>query len=118
MSKGNARGRMVHRATIQRNTTTNTDAHGQPELPSWSAGTSTACYAWQDKMTEVIDVNKTAIVDRLRAMLPKGTDVTRTDRIGDILDRAGATLFDGPFVIDGDPEYRTTHIELSLRQVD
>ena len=113
-----ARTRMTMRAVIQRDTATSTDDHGQPAVPVWSAGTSTPCYCWQEKMTEVIDVNKTAILDQLRMMLPTGTDVTRADRVLNVTDRRGTVKFTGPFLIDGDPEIRATHVELSLRQVD
>ena len=114
-----ARSRMTMRALVQRDGSTTSDDLNQPAAPAWVTHLEAlACYAWAVRMEEIIDAKKTAVVERIRVMIPVGTDLSRADRILSIADRMGATQFSGPFQIDGDPQLRRTHLEISLRAVD
>lgn len=115
-----ARSRMTMRAVVQYNSTTGTDDLGQPEKPTWST-TSDAkapCWAWHKMVREVIGLDKIALVQTLRIITMAKNGITTDHRIRQIEDRDGDILFDGPFVIDGDPERRRSHYEYTLRAVD
>jgi hypothetical protein len=108
---------MTMRAYLTRNSASGVDGFNQPVAPTFTALATVACFAWSDTMRELVDSNKTAVVYQLQCMVPKGTDVTRLDRVQKIADRQVITLFDGEFLIDGDPEIRADHLLLTLRKV-
>ncbi len=110
------------RANIERDSVSTTDAAGHPDAPVWAALATVPCYAWSATMDDNASDVKTATVETIKVMFPRGTDITAYDRIALITDRAPnpATLFAGPFVVDGEPqrrEGRVGHVLVQCRRV-
>lgn len=92
-----ARSAMVHRAEVQSNTEGGVDDWGNPLPASWGAATDVPCRAWAKMRKEVIDGDKTAIVEDVRAIFARDASVTEDNRIINIKDRQGTVKFTGPF---------------------
>ena len=106
---------MTMRAKLERNTTTATDDFNNPAAPSWSTLATVACWAWTRSRNEIIDGDKTIVVEDMRAMLPSGTDVTERDRVAQIEDRQGTVLFQGPYGIEAVTR-REGHLAIMLHR--
>ena len=74
------------------------------------------CRAWAKVRKEVIDGDKTAILEDIRAIFARDASVTEDDRIANIKDRLGTVKFTGPFdVVTIAP--RKNHIEAMLERI-
>jgi hypothetical protein len=105
----------VHRCTIERDRAT-TDDWGQPGTPDWEGNVADLpCYAWVTGGREPVGQERTVVVVDLRVLLPLGTDVTESDRIGDITER-GDVIFPGPHGIEAVLRQRD-HLELILVRI-
>ena len=111
-----ARSRMTHRVLVQRATTVD-DEYGMPGPSTWATHiASLACWFWQRAEREVMDTNKTAIVEDLRMIVPKGTDLSEKDRINGVTDRRGTVIRTGLMGIESVIS-RRQHLELALRGI-
>ncbi len=115
-----SRGSMTMRATIQRNAETGTDDWGQDKKAQRSPFPTIPCRAWSKSRVEAVDVGKRAVVEDLRAIVPFDADVQRDDRLT-IVDRRGATIFDGPVAVltktrRGATSSSPGHVELMLER--
>ena len=107
------RTRLTMRAFIQRNTVTPDDGYGQPSPASWTALSTTACYAWVTTGDAKHNAEVSLDASRYRAILPAGTDVTSDDRLEKVEDRIGTEKF-GVLYIDAILQ-RRDHLELRMR---
>lgn len=90
---------MTHRAVIQRNTATGTDAWNRPSPPTFTPQLkATACRAWSKSRKEVRDDGKEILIDDIRAMFPRDADIQTGDRVT-INDRLGVLIFDSLAVL-------------------
>ena len=118
-----ARSKMTMRAFLQRDTGMDVDENGQPVKAAFLDYLMAPCWAWSESIREPIGPTalsaapKTASVEIVKAIVPRGTDVTSNDRVRTITDRRMQTKFTGPFLIDGEPQGREGHLLLSLRRV-
>ena len=111
-----ARSIMVHRATVQKDTATGTDAYGNPKPASWATHiASLACYYYTKTKTEIYDGDKQAVVAMQRLLVPLGTDITEKHRITAIKNRLGTSLISNPMLIRAVVK-RKTHFELDLQE--
>jgi hypothetical protein len=113
------RGRMTHRAVLERNTATTADAWGQPPEPSFTAqeeGRPLACYAWSKSRKVVADGEKVVTVQDLRAIFPRGADVQEGDRLQSVTDRRRSVVFPGPLTVRT-VVAKATHQEATLERV-
>lgn len=111
-----ARGRMVHRAAVERNTASGTDDYGHPVAPVFEALATVPCFAWSTSRTEVVDGGKYAKVESLKMLLPLDADVTEADEIAGVTDRQGNTILDGRLKIEG-LQRKHRHFEATLQRV-
>lgn len=112
-----ARSAMVHRALVERDMQEQTDAWNQTAAPDWRTHLhDLACRVWYDNGDEIQDGAKVAAVNRMRAIVPLGTDISVEDRIAAVTDRLGAELFAGPLRITAVAR-RRDHLALSLEVV-
>lgn len=111
-----ARSSMTHRADIENNTATGTDAYGNPIAEAWVSLSTLPCRAYTKVRKEVIDGDKTVLVEDLKALFPIKAAVTEKNRIANIKDRLGAVLFAGPLSIRV-IQRRGNHMELSLDRI-
>lgn len=110
---------MTMRCVIERDTTAGTNSAGYEQTPTWTTlASGVPCRMWDDERTSRSDQDgrvRTFYSDR-KVILALDTDVTDEDRIGDVTDRRGNTLFTGPARVD-EIRRRHDHIELRLREV-
>lgn len=119
-----ARSRMTQRTTIERLAAppappADEDEWGGEPLPgagTWNVlANDVAIWSWSSVEKETM-AEKVAVVEDLRAIVPKGTDVTERDRLNGIRDRTGAVIRAGVLIIEAVVN-RRSHLELVLRGV-
>lgn len=105
------------RAQVERNTASGTDAHGHPVAASFSAHATLACFVWSKTGREIVDGEKIASIDDMRAMFPLDADIEEGDEIASVTDRQGTEIIAGRLRIDAPPQRRHRHLEAVLRRV-
>lgn len=111
------RQRMTHRAATQRNTPAGTDGFGGPGVASWAAlVASQPCWVYAVSEDEIIDGDKSVVLGSHKILMPKGLDITESDRITSIVDRAGTTIIGNTMRINSVVQ-RHSHIELAVTEV-
>lgn len=102
------------RANIERAGVGAVDELGQPTSTAWAALATVPAWLWSQNEAEIADTVKLAVVEQLRMLVPKGTDVTETDRINGVVDRRGNPVRAGILVIESVVR-RKAHLELEVR---
>lgn len=119
-----ARSRMTQRTNVERLAAApappgDQDEWGGQPLPSagtWNVLTADLpVWSWSSVEKETM-AEKIAVVEDLRAIVPKGTDITEADRLNGIRDRNGNVLRAGVLMIEAVVN-RRSHLELVLRGV-
>lgn len=110
-------GRLTMRAAIERNVAVGTDAWNQPVAPDYQPHAVLPCFAWSPSAREVIDGDKVAAIEDVRAMFARGADVSEGDELSAITNRSGAVLFPGRLRVDAPPQFKHNHIEVALKRV-
>ena len=90
---------MTMRATVERDQATATDQWGQPVKPDFAVIATLPCYAWSKQRRELIDADRSAVLEDIRAVFPKDADLNEQDRIAKIENRRGDVIFAGPLVV-------------------
>ncbi len=111
-----ARAQMKMRAVVERDTSSGEDNFGHPVKPDFTAHGIFPCWAWSNTDREVVDGDKSALVEDFRAMFPRRADVQAGDEIVNITDRRGAVLFAGRFQIET-MSFAHDHLEAGLEVV-
>ncbi len=113
-----ARASMRHRAIIERNAEQGVDPDGHPLPAIWEPYLTLACRAYTKVRKEVIDGDKTAQIEDIKALfsLNDNDDLSEDYRITNITDRQGAVLFSGPLDIIS-VQRRSNHFEASLDRI-
>ena len=106
---------MVHRAQVERNTTTAQDRFGQPAAPTWTAQETLPCRGWTTRRQAVRDGQKSVVLHDLKAAFPLSADVREGDRLTSITDRLGAVVYAGPLMVE-EIVRRSTHREVRLER--
>lgn len=106
-----------HRATIERNTQSGSDAHGHPDVPTWGSHLTLDCRVYTNRRALTVDGNKQASKDTLRIAFRLGEDVTRADRVNGITDRKLTTIYSEVFEIRQITR-RKDHYEADLVEID
>ncbi len=112
-----ARSRMTMRAEVERNTAAATDPHGHPVAPVFTALATLPCWVWSKQSREIVDGDKTAVIEDLRALFPKAADIAEGDEIVQVTDRQSVVLFAGRLRIDAAPQRKQRHLEAALKRV-
>lgn len=110
-------GRLTMRAIVQRNTASGKDAWGQPVAPSWSTVATLRCFAWSNQSRELLDGDKTAMIEDMRIMVALGADLRDGDELTAITDREGNVLIPGRLKVEGPVQRKHTHQEAALKRV-
>lgn len=114
MTAANVRARMIHRATVERDAATDTNAYGHAGPPDWQAlDDPLVCFFYTSRGREAVTAERTAVVDELALLAPLGSDVSERDRINGIEDRAGNSVQSGVLNIRSVLRHHT-HLELLL----
>jgi len=107
---------MTMRAEIERNTATATDSYGGPVPAVYEAHGTVACFVWSTQRRQVLDGDKTALVEDLRALFPLRADVREGDRIAQVTDRRGRLIRAGKLRIET-LTHKHRHLEAGLEIV-
>jgi hypothetical protein len=106
---------MTMRADVERATTT-TDEYGQKGPPTWNPHIADLpCWLYTVAEREVMG-EKTAVIEDLKLMIPRDTDITESDRINGVTDRRGEVVRPGVLAIDAVVR-RVDHLELVVRGI-
>lgn len=111
-----ARSKMTMRAVVERDTSSGDDDFGHPVKPDFTAHGTFPCWAWSSSDREVVDGDKSALIESFRAMFPKGADVKEGDEIVNITNRRAVILFPGRFQIET-MQFKHDHLEADLETV-
>ena len=110
------RSQMTHRSAVERDQA-GTDAEGNPQAPAWAVHIAAlACWVWPRGVREEVEDDRMIVVEDLRALVPRGTDIRESDRIAQVTDRRGQTVHTGPLDVRGVIDHGT-HLELVLEAV-
>lgn len=110
-------GRLTMRADVERNQATGTDAYGGPVAPDFQPLATIACFIWSKMSRELVDGDKTAMVEDVRGLFPLGADLTEHDEIARVTDRRGTVIVPGRLRVEGPVQHKHTHLEAALRRV-
>jgi hypothetical protein len=110
-------GRLNMRAVVQRNTASGKDAWGQPVAATWTTRGTLRCFAWSNQSRELVDGDKTAMVEDMRALFDLGADITEDDEISAITDALGNVIIPGRLKVEGPVQRKHTHLEAALKRV-
>lgn len=89
---------MTMRAVISRNASA-ADSYGHQAAPAElsEVAVDVPCFVWVENKREILDGQKSAIVELIRAVFRHGTDIRRTDRIIELTNRKGDDILAGFF---------------------
>lgn len=112
---------MTMRARVQRQLVNagagDVDDYGNPAPASdtvWETKIDgLACWFWSTNEREAVGPDATKVVEDLRMIVPRGSDIAEQDRVLAITDRMGAIVRQGPLGIDSVVSHRD-HLELVL----
>ncbi len=107
----------IHRATVQRNSETGTDAHGHPLVAVWAFHLTLDCRVYTNKKLLVVDGDKQATEATLRIAYRLGADITRADQITAIKDRNNGSLYSETYAIKQIVR-KNDHFEADLKEIE
>lgn len=111
-------GRLTMRALVERNQATAKDAWGNPVAPDFqSIGDPLPCFVYSKSGREIVDGEKTAVIEDMRIMVAIGADLRDEDEIAAVTDRKGAEIIPGRLRVDGPVQYKHTHREAALERI-
>jgi hypothetical protein len=110
-------GRLTMRALVERNTASAKDAWGQPVAQVYAPLGTVRCFVWSKTSRELVDGDKTAMIEDVRGMFPLGTDLREDDEIAAVQDARGAVLIAGRLKVEGPIQYKHTHLEVALKRL-
>lgn len=107
----------IHRATVQRNSETGSDAHGNPLVPVWAFHMTLDCAVYNNRKILITDGDKTASITTLRIAYRLNEDITVADQITAVKDRNNGSLYSQTYAIK-QPVRRRDHWEADLIEVE
>lgn len=111
-------GRLTMRAQVERNQATTKDAWGQPVAADFQPhGDPLPCFIWSEDTAEIVDGKKTAMIGDFRGLFALGADINEKDELAGVTDRQGSVLIDGRLRVEGKPERKHTHLEVTLKRI-
>lgn len=109
-----------HRCDIQRDVNAGedgTDEFGDPVEQDWQDHlTDVKCRAWSNSAREPVDERSVVTFEDRRVSVGLDVDVTEADRVQEIRDHRGNTIFEGPMGVEGITRH-TDHLELVLERI-
>ena len=111
-------GRLTMRAAVERNVNPGKDPWGQPLPPDYQpVGDPQPCFVWSTSTRELVDGNKTAMIEDMRALFALDADIAPADEIAAVTDRRGATMIPGRLKVEGPIQRKHTHLEAALKRI-
>lgn len=111
-------GRLTMRAQVERPSASAKDAWGNPVAPVMApVGDPVACFIWSKSSREIVDGDKTAMVEDVRGLFALAADIREGDELTTITDRAGNMLIPGRLKVEGPVQFKHSHREAALRRI-
>ena len=110
-------GRLTMRAAVERNQATGTDGWNNPVAPDFAPVGTLPCFIWSTASRELVDGQKTAMIEDVRGLFALGADLAEGDEIASVTDRAGNVLIAGRLKVEGPVQFKHTHLEAALRRI-
>ncbi|SCW61784.1 hypothetical protein SAMN02927924_01696 [Sphingobium faniae] len=110
-------GRLTMRAAVERNQATGTDAWNNRVGPDFQPVGTLPCFIWSNSSRELIDGQKTALIEDVRGLFALGADLAENDEVASVTDRAGNILIPGRLKVEGPVQFKHTHLEAALRRI-
>lgn len=112
-------GRLTMRALVERDQAVGDDAWGNPVAPDFQpiGGDPLPCFVWSNASRELVDGDKTAMVEDMRAMFALDADIREGDEIASVTDRQGVEIITGRLKVEGPAQRKHTHQEAALRRI-
>ena len=111
-------GRLIHRAVLERNTATGTDAWGGPAAAVFTEiDGELPCFVYSSSSRELVDGVKTAMIEDLRVMVGLASDLQAGDELSSITDRAGNVIVPGRLKVEGPVQFKHNHREAALQRI-
>lgn len=110
-------GRLTMRALVERNQATGKDPWGNPVAPSFQPLATLKCFIWSKNSRELVDGDKTAMIEDMRALFSLSADIREDDEISAVTDARGATIIPGRLRVEGPVQRKHTHLEAALKRI-
>ena len=110
-------GRLTMRAAVERSQASSIDGWGNPVAPNFQPFGTLSCFVWSKQSREIVDGEKTAMVEDIRAMFALGADIAEDDEISSVTDRKGVEIIPGRLKVEGPVQRRHTHLEAALKRI-
>ena len=110
-------GRLTMRAAVERDQATGTDAWNNPVAPDYQPVGTLHCFIWSNASRELVDGQKTAMIEDVRGLFALGANLAEGDEIASVTDRAGTVLIAGRLKVEGPVQFKHTHLEAALRRI-
>ncbi|WP_048648953.1 hypothetical protein [Nitratireductor soli] len=110
-------GRLTMRALVERNVAAGQDGWGQPVAPDFQPLGTLRCFIWSNASREIVDGDKTAMVEDVRGLFALGADLTEDDEISAVTDAHGAVIVPGRLRVEGPVQHKHNHLEAALKRI-
>lgn len=110
-------GRLTMRALVERNQATGRDDWNNPVAPDFQPLGILRCFVWSNSSREIVDGDKTAMVEDMRALFALSADIAEHDEIAGITDAKGEPLIAGRLKVEGPVRRKHTHLEAALKRI-
>lgn len=110
-------GRLTMRALVERNVAAGKDGWGNPLPPDFQPLATLKCFAWSNTSREIVDGEKTALIEDMRALLALTADIRADDEISAITDARGNVIIAGRLRVEGPVQRKHTHLEVALKRI-
>lgn len=110
-------GRLTMRALVERNVAVGKDGWGQSTAPDFQPHGILACFVWSSASREIVDGDKTAMIEDMRGLFPRGADLAEDDEISAVTDARGAIIIPGRLRVEGPVQFKHNHLEAALKRI-
>lgn len=110
-------GRLTMRALVERNQATGTDGWNGPVAPVFAPLATLRCFVWSKLGRELLDGDKTALIEDMRAMFALSADIRADDEISAVTDAKANVIIPGRLRVEGPVQRKHTHLEAALKRI-
>ena len=110
-------GRLTMRALVERDQASGTDAWGNPVAPDFQPLATLPCFVWSNQSRELVDGDKTAMIEDMRALFALDADITENDEISSVTNRQDVEIIPGRLKVEGPVQRKHTHQEAALKRI-
>lgn len=110
-------GRLTMRALVERNQATGKDPWNNPVAPQFAPHATLKCFIWSNTSRELVDSDKTAMIEDMRGLFALSADLREDDEISAVTDARGNVIIPGRLRVEGPVQRKHNHLEAALKRV-